>query len=159
MKWLITILGTLLWQVKRVRYALRLAAYRRLGATIGRRVRLYGHIDGVNPHQVTIGDNTVLGLGARVIAHGPIRGPQPVRIGRNCFIGYGALILPGVTVGDDCIIGAGAVVTRDVPPGSVAAGNPARVLRPRDPDELRRTVALIEQGKPVGAAPEEEAAP
>ena len=54
----------------------------------------------------------------------------PVRIGRNCWIGAGALILPGVTIGDDTVVGAGSVVTRDLPAGVVAVGNPCRVLRP-----------------------------
>lgn len=53
----------------------------------------------------------------------------PVRIGRNVWIGAGATILPGVTIGDDSVIGAGSVVTRDVPSGCVAVGNPCRVMR------------------------------
>ncbi len=48
-------------------------------------------------------------------------------IGRNVWIGGGAIILPGVTIADDAIIGAGSVVTRDVPRGATALGNPARV--------------------------------
>ena len=55
---------------------------------------------------------------------------MPVRIGRNCWIGAGAIILPGVTIGDDTVVGAGSVVTRDLPEGVVAVGNPCRVLRP-----------------------------
>jgi maltose O-acetyltransferase len=51
---------------------------------------------------------------------------RPVRIGRNVWIGGGALILPGVSIGDDAVIGAGSVVTRDVPAGATAYGNPAR---------------------------------
>ena len=47
----------------------------------------------------------------------------------NTWIGAGAIILPGVTVGRDSIVGAGSVVTRDVPAGAVAVGNPARVVR------------------------------
>ena len=53
---------------------------------------------------------------------------RPVRIGRHAWIGGGAIILPGVTIGDDAVIGAGSVVTRDVPPGATAVGNPAREL-------------------------------
>ena len=53
----------------------------------------------------------------------------PVRIGRNCWLGAGVIVLPGVTIGDNTVVGAGSVVTRDLPAGVVAAGNPCRVLR------------------------------
>lgn len=56
--------------------------------------------------------------------------PAPIRIGAQVWIGAHATICPGVTIGEGSIIAAGAVVTRDVPPGVVAGGVPARVLRP-----------------------------
>lgn len=52
-----------------------------------------------------------------------------VRIGKNCWIGAGALIMPGVTIGDNTVIGAGSVVTKDIPSNVVAVGNPCRVMR------------------------------
>jgi len=52
-----------------------------------------------------------------------------VRIGSDVWIGGGAIILPGVTIGDGAVIGAGSVVTRNVGPGVIAAGNPARPRR------------------------------
>jgi maltose O-acetyltransferase len=54
---------------------------------------------------------------------------RPIKIGDGVWIGGGAVILPGVTIGDGCVIGAGSVVVRDVPAGSLAVGNPARIIR------------------------------
>jgi maltose O-acetyltransferase len=54
---------------------------------------------------------------------------RPIRIGDGVWIGGGAIVLPGVTIGDGVVVGAGSVVTHDLPPGSVAAGNPARIIR------------------------------
>ncbi len=54
---------------------------------------------------------------------------KPVEIGSDVWVGGGALIMPGVRVGSRAVIGAGSVVTRDVPEGVFAAGNPCRVIR------------------------------
>jgi len=54
---------------------------------------------------------------------------RPVRIGRNVWIGFEAVILPGVTIGEGGVIGARSLVVENVPPFSVVAGNPARVVR------------------------------
>lgn len=53
-----------------------------------------------------------------------------VHIGKNCWIGMQSIILKGVTIGDGSVVAAGSVVTRDIPPNILAAGIPARVLRP-----------------------------
>jgi maltose O-acetyltransferase len=86
---------------------------------------------------VSIGDRTQIGPGVQILAAdhpreaaaraGGLEFGRPVRIGRNVWIGGGAIILPGVSIGDDALIGAGSVVTRDVPPGATAFGNPARL--------------------------------
>jgi maltose O-acetyltransferase len=86
---------------------------------------------------VAIGDQTQIGPGVQILAADHPRDPaeraagiefgKAILIGRNVWIGGGALILPGVTIGDDAVIGAGAVVTRDVPAGATAFGNPARI--------------------------------
>jgi maltose O-acetyltransferase len=54
---------------------------------------------------------------------------KPVAIGADVWVGGGAIILPGVHIGDRVVIGAGSVVTRDIPAGVFAAGNPCRVIR------------------------------
>jgi len=54
---------------------------------------------------------------------------QPVTIGSDVWVGGGAIICPGVSIGSKTVIGAGSVVTRDIPDGVVAAGNPCRVIR------------------------------
>lgn len=56
-------------------------------------------------------------------------------IGNDVWLGFEALVLPGVTIGDGAIVGSRAVVSRDVPPYSIVAGNPARVVRRRFDDE------------------------
>jgi maltose O-acetyltransferase len=54
---------------------------------------------------------------------------KPIIVEDNVWIGGGAVLLPGVRVGQNAVVGAGAVVSHDVPPGTVVAGNPARVIR------------------------------
>lgn len=54
---------------------------------------------------------------------------RPVRIGNNVWLGEQVCVLPGVTIGEGAIVGANAVVTRDVPPNTIVAGNPARVIK------------------------------
>lgn len=53
----------------------------------------------------------------------------PVTIGDGCWLGGGVIVLPGVKIGSGCVIGAGSVVTGDIPPNSLAVGNPCRVIR------------------------------
>ena len=60
---------------------------------------------------------------------------QPIRLERNVWIGFDACVLPGVTIGEGSIVGAKSVVTQSVPPFTVVAGNPARVVRQLDPNE------------------------
>ncbi|MEU3451838.1 sugar O-acetyltransferase [Streptomyces thermolilacinus] len=57
----------------------------------------------------------------------------PVTIGDNVWLGGGVIVCPGVTVGADTVVGAGSVVTRDLPPGVLAVGSPARVVRSLGP--------------------------
>ena len=55
--------------------------------------------------------------------------PKPITIGNDVWIGGSVVVCPGVTIGDNTVIGAGSVVTKDIPAGVVAAGNPCRVIR------------------------------
>jgi len=93
----------------------------------------------VDDTHIYIGDYTMLGPNVVIATAGhPIdpelrsRGLQynlPVHIGSNCWLGAGVIVMPGVTIGDNTVIGAGSVVTKDIPSGVVAVGNPCRVLR------------------------------
>ena len=93
----------------------------------------------VDDTDIYIGDNVMIAPNV-IIATGthPIcpklreKGYQynlTVHIGNRVWIGAGTIILPGVTIGDDSVIGAGSVVTKNIPSGVVAVGNPCRVLR------------------------------
>ena len=60
----------------------------------------------------------------------PVETSFRITIGEDCWLGGGVVVCPGVTIGDRAVVGAGSVVTRDIPADSVAAGNPARIIRP-----------------------------
>lgn len=61
---------------------------------------------------------------------------HPITVGNNVWIGGQVIVLPGVTIGNNTVIGAGSVVTRDIPSGVIAAGNPCKVLRPLTEEEI-----------------------
>ena len=88
--------------------------------------------------KVSIGDYTLFGPAVQIYtATHPLDAElrrtseygRPIQIGSDVWVGGGAIICPGVTIGDGSVIGAGSVVTRDVPAGVFAAGNPCRVVR------------------------------
>jgi maltose O-acetyltransferase len=88
---------------------------------------------------ITIGDDVQIGPNVQLLtpthplAPGPRRdkweAAEPISIGDNVWLGGGVIVLPGVDIGHDTVVGAGAVVTRDLPPGVLAVGNPARVVK------------------------------
>ena len=112
------------------------------GITIGNNVYIGSHFSAMSGGEIKIGSNTLIASYVTVISenHGmnpecrlPY-GKQPLiekstSIGRNCWIGEKVTILPGISIGDWSIIGACSVVTTNIPPYSIAVGNPARIIK------------------------------
>ena len=84
-------------------------------------------------NNVMIAPNVILTTGTHPIApelrEKTYQYNMPIHIGDRVWIGAGSVILPGVTIGNDSVIGAGSIVTKDIPSGVVAVGNPCRVMR------------------------------
>jgi acetyltransferase-like isoleucine patch superfamily enzyme len=88
----------------------------------------------INPHAREIQFRHM--VGARDRSTPIVVDAAPVVIGRRCWIGMNAMVMKGVTIGDDTVVAAGSVVTTDLPARVIAAGNPARVLRPLTAEEI-----------------------
>jgi acetyltransferase-like isoleucine patch superfamily enzyme len=118
----------------------RLWQLRRAGLTIPKDCRLIGFPDfGSEPYLVTIGQHVGIAADVMFITHDGgtyvfrhlERYKKVIKYGRitildNCIIGARVILLPGVTIGPNSVISAGSVVSRNVPPGVLAAGNPAK---------------------------------
>lgn len=116
-----------------------------------RNVRILSNcvIDSLYPELVELEEYSSLSRGCVILAHWvtteflkeKIGGPYfgKVRIGKGVSLGVNVVVLPGVTIGEGSIIGAGSVVTKDVPPYTIAAGNPAKVLKTIDEFMKSRT--------------------
>jgi maltose O-acetyltransferase len=91
---------------------------------------------------ISIGEECLLASGVQVITathpidpvprRAAVEQALPIEIGDGVWLGAGAIVCPGVSIGENTVVGAGAVVTRDLPAGVVAYGNPARVAREID---------------------------
>ena len=121
--------------MRKIRDKLVIFKYKRYGVNIGENCCIHKTIiDKGHGYLITIGDNCTL-TKCIILSHdastkryiGKTKIGRVI-IGNNCFIGMSSIILPGVKIGDNSIIGCGSVVCKDIPAGSVAIGNPARVI-------------------------------
>jgi acetyltransferase-like isoleucine patch superfamily enzyme len=124
--------------------------------SIGKRGFMNGTI--IAAHSIEIGDDVLISWGTTIVDHNShsisfsnrssdainwITGKKdwshvkiaPIKICDKVWIGFNAIILKGVTIGEGAVVGAGSVVTKDVPPWTIVAGNPARVIREIPEDE------------------------
>lgn len=91
---------------------------------------LSARFDKTFPRGVHVGEKSYVAFDVSILTHDMTRGLYlHTRIGRHCFIGARSIIMPGIQIGDGSIVGSGSVVTKDVPPRSIVAGNPARIIR------------------------------
>ena len=119
------------------------AFFREYGIRIGEGCRIFSknphETFGSEPYLVRIGNHVTITGDVKFITHDGgtwvfrQEDPDfdvfgPIEVKDNVFIGIGTLIMPGVTIGENSVIGSHSVVSRDIPPGSVAAGVPARVI-------------------------------
>lgn len=101
----------------------------------------------VDDGEIFVGDNVMFAPNVIVATathpiHPELRRKQaqynlPVYIGNNVWIGAGSIILPGVKIGDNSVIGAGSIVTKDIPANVVAVGNPCKVLREINENDMK----------------------
>ena len=109
--------------------------------------------------RIEIGSSTMLAAGVYVTDADwhdiydrtrPIGQTAPVVLGENVWLGDSSIVCKGVHIGDNTVVGAGSVVAGDLPANVIAAGNPARVIKPLDPDiPLKRREALLGEGEKV----------
>lgn len=156
-----------------------ISTLRAMGVRVGERCRIYTSNFGAEPWLIRIGDHVCISNDVTFVNHHltwpfqdkyeSLTGFGAIEIRDNVQIGVRATILPGVVIGPDAIVGACSVVTKDVPPGTVVAGNPARVVGtlddyerkclarhidiPLDRDAARRVLEAHFWGRGDGEAP------
>jgi acetyltransferase-like isoleucine patch superfamily enzyme len=126
--------------LRRIYNAYRFWQWRRAGVVLGKDCRFAElPILGSEPYLISIGDRVAMASGVTFITHDggthvfrhQEKYKNVIKYGRirvldNCVIGERTILLPGVTVGPNSVVAAGSVVSRNVPPGVLAAGNPAK---------------------------------
>jgi len=120
---------------------------------IGKNVSFGGRVVLFGTAPIEIGDNTMIALNTVIhtSTHDYTDHPmwckridRPVKIGSHVWIGACAIILPGVIVEDYSVIGSGSVVTANVPLGAIVAGNPAKIIRYREPASYAKEPKITE---------------
>jgi maltose O-acetyltransferase len=120
------------------------------GISIGARTFINFNCTMLDGAPITVGDECLIAAGVQLITvtHPVDPGPRrsaveqalPVTIADGVWLAAGVLVCPGVTIGENTVVGAGAVVTKSLPAGVVAYGNPARVIREVDVEDRRRSL-------------------
>jgi maltose O-acetyltransferase len=134
-------------KARRAQIALLRSRGMKMGTNVGIEDGVF--LDPSHCYLIDIGDDVIFAPNVRLIAHdastkyviGKSRLGR-ISIGSRCFLGDSVIVLAGVKIGDDCIVGAGSLVNKNIPAGSVAAGNPARVLCTIDEYRARHQAAL-----------------
>jgi maltose O-acetyltransferase len=109
--------------------------------TVGAGTTFSNNVKVIAEESVTIGEHCLIGDAVLILdsdfhnlsaagRHNLLGATAPIILEDNVFVGSRSIILKGVTIGKDSVIGAGSVVVRSIPPGVIAAGNPAKVIRP-----------------------------
>src|SRR5690606_18074484 len=109
------------------------------GVKVGNDCRILTTSLGTEPWMISIGNKVTITSGVRLLTHdgaswlfndekGRRHLYRPVKIGNNVFIGSNAIIMPGVVIEDNVIVAAGSVVTKSIPSGFIAGGNPAKII-------------------------------
>jgi acetyltransferase-like isoleucine patch superfamily enzyme len=127
---------------------------RAMGVRVGERSRVYTTKLGSEPWLISIGEHCGISHDVVFVTHNSnwcfqdkyetLTSFGKIEVKDNVHIGVNAIILPNVTIGPDAVVGAGSVVTRDVEPGTVVAGNPARVICTMDELEHKALAAHVD---------------
>ncbi|MBS3112488.1 acyltransferase [Candidatus Woesearchaeota archaeon] len=114
---------------------LRIFLFRLSGAKIAKSsfIGIETFLDDQFPQYIKIGKGCVLSFRVNLVVHDMSGYLKPITFKRNSYAGCASTILPGVIVGENSFIAAGSVVTKDVPPNTIVAGVPARVIKQTEP--------------------------